>query len=279
MLTNPLLTSLQQGRPVVGCAHVVQDESVTETLRDVSLDFLLIDMQHVAITIETLQRILIALQPAAVSALVRPLRNDPDLIGQILDAGATGVIVPMVNTADDARRAVAAAKYPPEGTRSWGSRRAARSYENVGAYARDANDNAVVITQVETADAITNLDGILSTPGLNGIMIGPADLAISLGYMHDRENPAVTSSIQGVLDRCLDRGVPFGLFTGSFEVAQHWMGRGGLIFNCSSDTAFIAQGMARLSADVAAARPELADTHPREEPSCPKRTCSHDVTH
>lgn len=252
--THRLLTSIRQRRPVVGCAHVIQDESVTEVLRDADLDFLLVDMQHVAITIETLQRTLIALQPTNLSVLVRPLCNDPTLIGQVLDAGADGVIVPMVNTADDARRAVAAAKYPPDGTRSWGPRRAQRAYGGADAYAREANANAVVITQVETEGAIGNLDDILSVPGLTGVMIGPADLAISLGYLNDRENPKVQEAIEGVLRRCLERDVPFGFFAGRIDQGLHWLERGALILNCSSDTAFVAKGLAQLSADMAAHR-------------------------
>lgn len=252
-----LVDALKQGRPLVGCAHMIQDESVTETLRDVDLDFLLIDMQHVAVTIETLQRTLIALQPSRVSVLVRALWNDAALIGQILDAGADGVIVPMVSSADDARRAVAAAKYPPDGVRSWGSRRAALGYESAEAYARGANDDALVIVQVETREAVDNLDEILATSGLGGVMIGPADLAISLGYMHDRQHADVTATVEGVLAACRERGVPFGYFAGSFEVAENWIRRGALILNCSSDVAFVSQGVARLAADVERARSSL----------------------
>lgn len=254
MPTNPLLLALRQGRPVIGCAHMIQDESVTETLRHSDLDFLLVDMQHVAVTIETLQRTLIALQPTGLSVLVRPLWNDTALIGQILDAGAAGVIVPMVNTAEHARGAVAAVKYPPEGVRSWGSRRAALSYDSVEAYAHHANDNAVVIVQVETQEAIDNLPETLSVPGLSGVMVGPADLAISLGYMHDRQHADVIKAIEGVLELCLERAVPFGYFAGSVEAALPWMRRGGLIFNCSSDVAFVSQGVAQLSAEIAEAR-------------------------
>lgn len=253
-MKSRLLTSIQQGRPVVGTSHVIQDGSVTETLRDTELDFLFIDMQHIAITLETLQRTLIALQPTTTSVLVRPPSNDPVVIGQVLDAGADGVIVPMVNTADDARRAVGAVRYPPEGTRSWGPRRAARLHGGPEEYARDADDNAVVITQVETEEAVKNLDDILSVPGLTGVMIGPADLAISLGYMHDRTNQRVLDTAQGVLDRCLQRGVPFGFFAATVEDGIHWMERGGLILTCSSDTAFVAQGIARMSAQVTTAR-------------------------
>jgi len=252
-----LLSSIQRGRPVVGVSHVIQDESVTETLRDVDLDFLLIDMQHIAVTIETLQRTLVALQPSELSVLVRPLHNDPSLIGQILDVGADGVILPMVNTADDARRAVSAVRYPPFGIRSWGPRRAARLHGGPDAYARDADDSIVVITQIETEEAIENLADILSVPGLTGVMIGPADLAISMGHLHDRANTLVRDAIQGVLDRCLDRGVPFGFFAGSVDEGIYWMQRGASMLSCSSDTTFIAQGMAAMSAQVNQAREQI----------------------
>lgn len=253
-MKSRLLTSIRQSRPVVGISHVIQDESVTETLRDTDLDFLFIDMQHIAITLETLQRTLIAIQPTTTSVLVRPPSNDPVAIGQILDTGADGVIVPMVNTADDARRAVAAVRYPPIGTRSWGPRRAARLHGGPEEYARGADDNAVIITQVETEEAVKNLDDILSVPGLTGIMIGPADLAISMGYMHDRSNQRVLDTMHSVLDRCLEHGVPFGYFAATVEDGVDWMQRGGLILTCSSDTAFVAQGVAQMSARIATAR-------------------------
>lgn len=241
-------------RPIIGFAHVVQDESITETYRSIDLDFVLIDTQHIVIGLETLQRTLIALQPADISVLVRPMWNDAAIIGQILDAGADAIIVPMVNTAEDARRAVAAAKYPPLGTRSWGPRRAARLHGGADVYAREADDTVAVFTQVETAQAVSNLDEILAVPGLNGVMVGPGDLSVSLGYSLDRSNARVTETIQGVLDRCLEKGVPFGFFAASIEQAQYWLSRGALIMNCLSDTAFIAQGVSTLSAAMADAR-------------------------
>lgn len=258
-MKSRLLDSIRRGRPIVGVSHVIQDESVTETLRDVDLDFLLLDMQHIAVTIETLQRTLVALQPTELSVLVRPLGNDAAMIGQVLDVGADGVILPMVNTGDDARRAVAAVRYPPHGIRSWGPRRAARLHGGPEAYARESDDNVVVITQVETAEAIRNLDDILSVPGLTGVMIGPTDLAISLGYMHDRTNSRVHEAIQGVLDRCRDRGVPFGFFASSVEDGIYWMERGGLILTCASDTSFVVRGMAEMSAQIATARKQAPE--------------------
>jgi 2-keto-3-deoxy-L-rhamnonate aldolase RhmA len=249
-----LLSALDDGRPVIGFAHVVQDLAVTEIFRNIDVDFVLIDMQHVAITIETLQSVLIALQPAAASVMVRPTSNDPVLIGQILDVGADALIVPMVNTAADARRAVGAARYPPAGTRSWGPRRTSW-LGGAAEYARDANDSVGVFTQVETAEAVENLDEILSVPGLAGVMIGPADLAISLGYSHDRDNPAVRQAVQGVLDRCLERRIPFGFFAATRAQAAYWLDRGALVMNCGSDAGIVAAGVSELAGSLRSMAP------------------------
>lgn len=259
--SHNLQASLRAKRPIAGFAHTIRDERVTESLRSVDLDFLLVDMQHTPITIETLQRTLTALAPSDLSALVRAPWNDPATIGQILDVGASGVIVPMVNTASEAARAVAAARYAPLGIRSWGPGRTAYLPSDAATYAREANDRLVVITQVETAEAIDNLDEILGVPGLSAVMIGPADLAISLGYGDDRSNPAVRDAIQSVLDRCLKREVPFGFFAPTLEDGLYWLSRGALIVNCGIDTAFVAGGAANVAASVADARALRSGTH------------------
>lgn len=252
-MTHALVAAMAQGRPVFGCWHTIQDPTVTETLRDIDLDFLVFDQQHVASNIESLQRAFIALRPTNMAALVRVLRNDPADIGQVLDAGADGVIVPMVNSPEEARSAVAAVKYRPEGTRSFGPRRAMLRYGSYEAFVEEANDS-IVIVQIETAEAVAQLDAILSVPGLSAVMIGPGDLAIDLGFMGDLDNPAVVDVFQTVLDRCLDRGVPFGIFTISTEVSLSWVQRGALIVNCCADAVFVTDGMTRMAAEFASAR-------------------------
>jgi len=256
MRKSALLASIESRRPVIGCAHLVRDESVSETLRGAALDFLLIDMQHIAITIETLQRVLSALQPTDLAVLVRTLSNDPAVIGQVLDAGANGVIIPMINSAQDAAQAVAAAKFPPEGTRSWGPRRAAPLFGGVAQFAQDANESAIVFTQIETTEAIKNLDAILSVPGLTGVLIGPADIAIAVGCMEveTRNDPVVLETIQGVLDRCLELDVPFGIIAPTIDSAVHWLERGALVVSCSADTAIIAQGVSQVSSTLESVR-------------------------
>ena len=251
MGASSLLTSIQQRRPVVGCAHMIRDEAVTEALRGVATDFLLVDMQHVAFGLESLQSTLIALHPSELAVLVRIPSNDYVTIGQMFDLGVTGVIVPMVNTRQDAMAAVAAAKYPPVGIRSWGPRRVSTFHGDPASYALTANDNTIVIVQIETQEAVDNLDDIISVPGLNGVMVGPADLAISMGYIHDRENQTVQSTLQFVLDRCLENEMPFGFFASSLESALYWIERGATILNCSSDSTFVVEGFNRIAGAVA----------------------------
>ena len=252
MRSSRLPEALRNRRPAIGSAHMISDVTVSELLRNVDLDFVLVDTQHVALSVESLQRMVIALRPTELSVLVRVASNDPVRIGQALDVGATGVIVPMVNSADEARGAVDAARYPPEGRRSWGPSRRATGGDALD-YAREANGEVVVLAQVETALAVDNLDEILSVQGLSGIMVGPADLAISLGYSDDRANSEVEKVFVSIRDRCLERDVPFGFFTSTPEQATHWIGEGSLVTTCSSDTDLVARGVQRLAETLRAA--------------------------
>lgn len=264
MRTNRILETVGRGAPVVGCVLTMSDEFVAELVGAAGFDFLIIDTQHAPIGVETLQRLMIALRSSPSTVLIRISWNDAAAINQVLDLGADGIIVPLVNTPDDARRAVAAAKYPPQGDRSWGPRRAARVHGGAERYGQTANETIMVLPQIETREAVSNLDEILEVPGVSGIMIGPADLANSLGYAEDRSNQNVDVVIQNVLDRCLARGIPFGHFTNSVEVAEHWIRRGATITTCGVDVLFVSEGISRRLDDIATLRNRLADRQKSE---------------
>ncbi len=129
----------------------------------------------------------------------------------------------------------------------------------------------MVLPQIETREAVANLDEILDVPGVSGIMIGPADLANSLGYAKNRSHQNVDLVIQTVLDRCLARGVPFGHFTNSVELAQHWIKLGASITTCGVDVLFVSEGISRRLEDIATLRLELANEQhlDRDEPAVP----------
>lgn len=257
MRSNRMLASLRRREPVIGCVLTIADEFVVELIGRAGFDFVIIDTQHAPIGTETLQRLMIALHPTDSTIVVRARWNDEPSINQILDLGAEGVIVPLVNTADDARRAVAAAKYPPDGDRSWGPRRALRLHGGADEYGRDANENILVLPQIETEAAVANLDDILSVPGVSGIVVGPADLANSLGYGHDRANAAVGSVLERVLDRCLAHDIPFGHFTNGIDASLHWIERGALITTSGGDVGFVTEGIARSLAGIEALRQKV----------------------
>lgn len=243
---------LRAGQAVLGPAMALPEPFIAERMGDANFDFVLIDMEHAPLSVYQLQNMLIALRPTESTILVRPQWNDVVSVKQVLDVGADGVIFPWINSRAECEAAVAAAKYPPEGVRGFGPRRASYLAGGVKEYAAAANDNVLVLIQIERIEAVERLDEILSTPGVDGIMIGPADLAASMGFVHDMENPAVDAAIQKVLDGCKKHGVPFGMFTGTAARARKWIERGGLIATVGGDGAYIDAGIKQSHADIAA---------------------------
>jgi len=245
MRENRVKQLLKAGKPAIGSIVSLPDMFVAEVMAGIGFDFLLIDTEHAPVTINELQTLLIALRGTESTIIVRAAWNDLVMVKQILDVGAEGVIIPWVNTPEEARRAVAAARYPPVGVRGVGPRRAGRLSSSPAEYIRKANDEILLIGQIETATAVENLDGILSTPGLDAIMVGPADLAASMGHLHDLNNPAVDAMIGRILQKCQEHKVPFGMFTGTLERARQWVSQGGLIATVGGDLAFVVNGATR----------------------------------
>jgi 2-keto-3-deoxy-L-rhamnonate aldolase RhmA len=245
MRENRVKQKLAAGQPVIGSVISLPDPFVAELLAGAGVDFLLVETEHSPLTISELQTVLIGLHPTESTVIVRAAWNDMVMIKQILDVGAEGLIIPWVNTAEEARRAVAAAKYPPAGIRGCGPRRAARLSANREDYFARANEQTLVLGQIETIQAVDHLDEILATEGLDGIMVGPADLACSMGYLQDLANPAVDEMIAHILGKCQEHGVPFGMFTGTLERARKWIDRGGQIATVGGDVPYLLEGIAR----------------------------------
>jgi len=250
MPQNRMKEKLRGGQAVIGSAVTLAEAFVSEMMGAAGFDFLLIDMEHVPLTVRDVQSILIAAGRTESTLVVRAPWNDPVAVKQILDVGAEGVIFPWINTRAECEAAVAAAKYPPAGIRGYGPRRAARR-DGAEAYRRSANDQVLVLAQIERIEAVGRLDEILPTPGLDGIMIGPADLALSMGHLNDMENPEVETAIRRTLEACLRHDVPFGIFSGTAEKARKWIGLGGQIATVGGDTSFIDAGIAQAKREIA----------------------------
>ncbi|MDP7117216.1 MAG: aldolase/citrate lyase family protein [Acidimicrobiales bacterium] len=195
----------------LGCWLKLPSSIAAEAASLLGFDYVCIDMQHGLLSRSDLTPMLQAVHPHSPRVLVRVPANDPSTIGWCLDAGATGVIVPLINSADEAEAAVRAAMYPPRGDRSTGPARAAVIYGND--YVHASNTSVQCIPMIETTRALGSLDGILSLPDVNAIYVGPSDLSVSLGLgpgNHDGET-AFDDALTAVLDACNRHGVVPGI--------------------------------------------------------------------
>jgi 2-keto-3-deoxy-L-rhamnonate aldolase RhmA len=182
-----------------------------EILCQVGFDFLIIDIEHAPIGDETLRDLLIAGKGSDTGLLVRTRANEPHRIRFPLDLGADGVVVPLVNSRQEAERAVAASKYPPEGIRGMGAWRPSGYYADSWAYVQSANSKTILIIQVEHILGVNALDEILKTQGIDGVLVGPGDLSASLNRFPDKEHPEVLDAFKRIARGCTQAGIPFGV--------------------------------------------------------------------
>jgi 2-keto-3-deoxy-L-rhamnonate aldolase RhmA len=184
---------------------------VTEILSRLGFDWLLLDAEHGSLEPETLKHLMQAMNGSGCVPIVRPPWNDPVLIKRILDVGAYGVLVPWVSNKAAAEAAVRACRYPPEGIRGYGPRRAGRFDPD---YYQTANDAIMVIVQIETAEAVDNLDDILAVNGVDGCYIGPYDLSsnLGLGLPPPWDNPEYLAVFDRVVKAAARHGKPAGMY-------------------------------------------------------------------
>jgi len=208
---NKLKNALSTSKVTIGSWITLAHPAIAEIMAKAGFDWLTIDMEHSAITLYQAQQLIQIVELCDVTPLVRVGENNPNLIKRVMDAGAHGVIVPMVNNKDDAIRAVNAVKYPPEGTRGVGLARA-QGYGLMFEKYRDwVNKESIIIVQIEHIEAIKNLEGILSTTGIDGSIIGPYDLSGSSGYPGEFEHPEVKKALEKYETLCKELNKPMGI--------------------------------------------------------------------
>lgn len=204
-----------------------------------------IDMQHGLSGFTDVAAMSPAITASGKPLLLRLLWNDPGLVGQALDAGASAVIVPMVNTPEQARALVKAAKYAPLGMRSWGGYAAIQAAGMVPAdYLKEANLRTLVFAMIETEEAIGNLDQIAVTPGLDGLFLGPNDLSISLGFGlgKDLKIPKLEAAIAAIAAAARKNNLVAGAFGGSPENCAFFAGHGFTFIAAATDVGLLAAG-------------------------------------
>jgi len=254
MRENRLRTLWQADKAAMNGWLAVPSSFSAEVMAHQGWDTLTIDLQHGVIDYQTMVGMLQAISTTPTVPVVRVPWLEPGIIMKSLDAGAYAVICPMVNTADDAARLVAYTHYAPRGTRSFGPVRA--SLYGGSDYPSKANDTIVAFAMIETAQALDNLDAILSVEGLDAIYIGPSDLSLALGCkpVFDDVDPPVAQAIQHIAERCKAHGVVAGVHNGRADVALKRIGMGFRFVTLGADARLLASGSHDLLAAVASAR-------------------------
>ena len=210
-MKNPLKTKLKNRELTIGSWITLGNSSIAEIMAQAGFEWLTIDMEHSVIALDIAQQLIQVIEGYGVVPLVRVGENNPNLIKRVMDAGAYGVIVPMVNTREDAEAAVKAVKYPPIGTRGVGLARAQGYGFEFDDYAATINEQAVVIAQIEHINAVENLEAILSVGGIDGCIIGPYDLSGSLGMPGNFDHPEVLAALRRVEKICKQKKVALGM--------------------------------------------------------------------
>jgi len=220
------------------------DTYSAEIISRAGFDWLAIDLEHGLIDLQAAFRLIQIIGLTGCVPLVRLNENDPSLIRRVMDAGAGGVIVPMVNTVEDAEQAVYAVKYSPDGRRSFGLGRAHRFGVAFDDYLKTANEQSVVVIQIEHIDALQNLDRILAVKGIDAIIIGPYDMSGSLGIPGKFDDPRFEQVIGTVIDRVKKSGIALGfhIVHPSQQDLEKRISEGFTFIGYGMDTIFISEG-------------------------------------
>ena len=211
MLARKIKERMRRGEPSIGSWMSMAHPSIAEILAMAGYDWIVIETEHTAIDVSEVLRLIIAIEQRGSVPLVRLAWNDPIQAKAVLDSGAAGVLIPMVNTKADAELAVSMTKYPPLGSRGVGLARAQGYGINFDAYVTNANADTLLLVQIEHREAVENIEQILSVTGIDGVFIGPYDLSLSLGIPGRLNHPDILAAKQKVLTATLAHGLIAGM--------------------------------------------------------------------
>ncbi|WP_096717164.1 HpcH/HpaI aldolase family protein [Paraburkholderia acidicola] len=223
MQPNRFKARLLARQQQLGIWSMLASSNVVEVLTQSDFDWVLIDTEHAANEVPMVQEQLRAAAQSTVSAVVRPGTNDTVQIKRLLDIGAQTLLVPMVDTQEDAQRAAAAVRYPPAGIRGVSSATRANRYGRDSQYLHEANDEVCLLVQLETGKALANLEQIAAVDGVDALFIGPSDLAAALGHLGDFRHPDVQAAIHDAYDRAHRCGKPIGILMTDPTLAAEYL--------------------------------------------------------
>ena len=248
MPVNPFRKAIREKRPQIGLWCSLCSNLAAEAIAGAGFDWILIDMEHAPNELPGVITQLQAMAGGTAVPVVRPAWNDLVLIKRILDAGAQNLLVPYVQTVEEARAAVAAMRYPPQGVRGVATIHRANRFARIKDYYAKANQEIGLLVQVETDKAVQNLEAIAAVDGIDGIFIGPSDLAASLGHLGNSGHPEVRLVIEQVIKRIVKTGKAACILAPIEADARHWLALGCTIVAVGSDLNLLARKSEELAA-------------------------------
>jgi 4-hydroxy-2-oxoheptanedioate aldolase len=241
MQRNTFKHNLAAGKLQIGLWSSLCSNIAAEIIGDSGYDWILLDTEHSPNEIPDLVGQLQGMQASPTTPIIRPAWNDAVLIKRCLDIGAQSLLLPYVQNAEEARAAVAATRYPPHGIRGVSVAARASRYGRTPGYLTKANDEICVLVQVETRSALGELEAIAEVPGVDGVFIGPSDLAASLGHVGNPQHADVQKAIKSAVERLTAVGKPAGMLTGNEEEAKRYIDWGYKFVAIGSDVGLLAK--------------------------------------
>lgn len=217
----------RSGKPSFGAWITSTDPAVAAVVCNIGYKWVLVDAEHNPYNPETLRKIITAVKSRGTVPIVRIADNSTALIKQILDLGAEGILVPLLRTANEVRKAVVACRYPPQGERGFNPRDASNYFKDLEYYRNTINERVIVMVMIERIEAVNDLDGFLATSGLDALLIGTADLSYSIGHPLQTDHPRVQEAINTIISKCNTTGMPVGIAVdGTAQDFIQWFKRG-----------------------------------------------------
>lgn len=245
---NKFLAEIRRGNPQIGCWVGFADSNVAEALGGCGFDWLLLDGEHAPNDVRTVLDQLRALAPYPVSPIVRPVQGDVALIKQYLDIGAQTLLIPMVDTPEQAALLARAMRYPPQGIRGVGAALARASrWNQVENYLNLANDQTCLLVQAETPLALSNIAAIASTDGVDGVFFGPADLSASMGFRGQPSHPEVQNAIANGIAAVRAAGKAAGILATDKALAHRYLELGAGFVAVGLDTTLLVKAATELA--------------------------------
>lgn len=247
---NPFKAALRQGRVQIGLWQALASPYTTEICAGAGYDWLLLDAEHAPNDVPLLVSQLQAMNGSPSHAVIRPPVGETHLVKQYLDIGAQTLLVPMIESGEAAAAMVRAMRYPPHGVRGVGAALArASGFNRIPDYLQTANDEVCLLLQVESRAGLAALEAIAATEGVDGVFIGPADLAADMGFLGRPDAPEVQTAVEAALATIRSHGKAAGILIGNLALARRYVDLGATFVAIGNDVTLLSTASSRLLAD------------------------------